>query len=368
MTSFCGPRRSNHRPSAVVSWINSAATTPPCGARWKRCWRRARSWAVSSKVPRPGLVRRRFTSRSRSVLAPSSGLTSCCSRSARGAWASSSWRSSRPGAAAGSRSRSSSPAWTSRQVIARFEAERQALAMMDHPNIARVLDAGDDERRPALLRHGTGQGHPDHQFCDENKLTPRQRLELFIPVCQAIQHAHQKGIIHRDIKPSNVLVTLYDDKPVPKVIDFGVAKAVEPAADREDDVHRSSARSSARCEYMSPEQAEMNALDVDTPQRHLCAGRVAVRAAHRHDAPGKVASAQGRVRRNAAADPGRGAAAAKPRLSSSGRRCRRSRQRGRPSRPSSRAGPRGDRLDRHEVSGEGSLAALRHGQRPGPRR
>ena len=113
----------------------------------------------------------------------------------------------------------------SRQVLARFEAERQALALMDHPNIAKVLDAGTtDSGRPFFVMELV-KGVPITQFCDERQLSPRQRFELFIPVCQAIQHAHQKGIIHRDIKPSNVLVALYDDRPVPKVIDFGVAKA-----------------------------------------------------------------------------------------------------------------------------------------------
>src|SRR5262249_5740314 len=113
----------------------------------------------------------------------------------------------------------------SRAVLARFEAERQALALMDHPNIARVLDAGTtDGGRPFFVMELV-KGTPITRYCDEHKLAPRQRLELFVPVCQAIQHAHQKGIIHRDIKPSNVLVALYDDRPVPKVIDFGVAKA-----------------------------------------------------------------------------------------------------------------------------------------------
>src|SRR5207249_7441343 len=114
-----------------------------------------------------------------------------------------------------------------RQVIARFEAERQALAMMDHLNIARVLDVGaTDTVRPYFVMELV-HGVPITKYCDDNRLTPRQRLELFVPVCQAIQHAHQKGIIHRDIKPSNVMITLYDGKPVPKVIDFGVAKATE---------------------------------------------------------------------------------------------------------------------------------------------
>ena len=112
------------------------------------------------------------------------------------------------------------------QVVARFEAERQALALMDHPNIARVLDAGATESGRPFFVMELVNGIPITEYCDQAQLTPRERLELFVPVCQAIQHAHQKGIIHRDIKPSNVLVTLHDGRPVPKVIDFGVAKAI----------------------------------------------------------------------------------------------------------------------------------------------
>src|SRR5436853_7098252 len=112
-----------------------------------------------------------------------------------------------------------------RQVIARFEAERQALALMDHPNIASVLDAGaTDTGRPYFVMELV-RGIPITGFCDDNRLTARERLELFVAVCQAVQHAHQKGIIHRDLKPNNILVTLHDGVPVPKVIDFGVAKA-----------------------------------------------------------------------------------------------------------------------------------------------
>src|SRR5262245_3983677 len=119
------------------------------------------------------------------------------------------------------------PGMDSKAVLARFEAERQALALMDHPNIARVFDAGAaPDGRPYFVMELV-RGIPITRFCDERKLTLRQRLELLVPVCQAIQHAHQKGVIHRDIKPSNVLVTLYDDKPVPKVIDFGLAKATD---------------------------------------------------------------------------------------------------------------------------------------------
>ena len=114
----------------------------------------------------------------------------------------------------------------SRTVLARFEAERQALALMDHPNIAKVLDGGTTEQgRPFFVMEYV-KGVPITQYCDEARLSVAERLELFVPVCQAVQHAHQKGIIHRDLKPSNMLVCLYDDKPVPKVIDFGLAKAM----------------------------------------------------------------------------------------------------------------------------------------------
>jgi serine/threonine protein kinase len=151
----------------------------------------------------------------------------------------------------------------SAQVIARFEAERQALALMDHPNIAKVLDAGTTESgRPHFVMELV-KGVPITQFCDEHQLTPRQRLELFIPVCQAVQHAHQKGIIHRDLKPSNVLVALYDDQPVPKVIDFGVAKATSQKL-TERTLFTAFGSFIGTLEYMSPEQAKLNALDIDT--------------------------------------------------------------------------------------------------------
>ena len=162
------------------------------------------------------------------------------------------------------------PGMDSGQVIARFEAERQALALMDHQNIARVLDAGTTPGEPGGVCSGRPyfvmelvHGVPITQFCDDRQLSPRQRLELFIPVCQAIQHAHQKGIIHRDIKPSNILVTMYDDKPVPKVIDFGVAKAVEQRL-TEKTLFTQFGALVGTFEYMSPEQAEMNAFGVDT--------------------------------------------------------------------------------------------------------
>src|SRR5947209_7095423 len=151
----------------------------------------------------------------------------------------------------------------SRQVITRFEAERQALALMDHANIARVLDAGTtDAGRPYFVMDLV-KGMPITRYCDAHHLTPRQRLELFIPVCQAVQHAHQKRLIQRDLKPSNVLVALYDGKPVPKVIDFGVAKAAgQPLTEKT--LVTGFGNIVGTLEYMSPEQAELNQLDIDT--------------------------------------------------------------------------------------------------------
>jgi serine/threonine protein kinase/lipopolysaccharide biosynthesis regulator YciM len=154
------------------------------------------------------------------------------------------------------------PGMDSRSVLARFEAERQALALMDHPNIARVLDGGLHDGRPFFVMELV-KGVPITEFCDARKLTPSQRLELFVPVCQAIQHAHQKGIIHRDIKPSNVLVALYDDRPVPKVIDFGVAKATGGTL-TEQTLETAFGGVVGTPQYMSPEQASLNNLDIDT--------------------------------------------------------------------------------------------------------
>ncbi len=151
----------------------------------------------------------------------------------------------------------------SKAVLARFEAERQALALMEHPNIARVLDGGaTPDGRPFFVMELV-KGVPITKFCDARKLTPRQRLELFVPVCQAIQHAHQKGVIHRDIKPSNVLVALYDDTPVPKVIDFGIAKAAGQTL-TEKTLMTGFGSVVGTPEYMSPEQASLNNLDIDT--------------------------------------------------------------------------------------------------------
>ena len=155
------------------------------------------------------------------------------------------------------------PGMDSKQVIARFEAERQALALMNHENIARVFDAGTTNNGRPYFVMELVRGVPITHYCDVNKLAPRNRLELMIQICRAIQHAHQKGIIHRDIKPSNVLVTLYDGRPVPKVIDFGVAKAIQqPLTDKT--MFTRFGQVMGTLEYMSPEQAEMSGLDIDT--------------------------------------------------------------------------------------------------------
>ena len=150
-----------------------------------------------------------------------------------------------------------------KQVIARFEAERQALAMMDHPNIARVLDAGATETGRPYFVMELVRGVSITEYCDKNKLDTRERLDLFTPVCNAVQHAHQKGIIHRDIKPTNVMVTLHDGTPVPKVIDFGIAKAINQRLTEKTLFTRYAVMIGTPA-YMSPEQAEMSELGIDT--------------------------------------------------------------------------------------------------------
>jgi serine/threonine protein kinase/WD40 repeat protein len=150
-----------------------------------------------------------------------------------------------------------------KQVVARFEAERQALALMDHPNIAKVLDAGStDAGRPYFVMELV-RGIPIIEYCDQVKLSIQDRLGLFIKVCHAIQHAHQKGIIHRDIKPSNILITLHDGVPVPRIIDFGIAKATQQEL-TEMTIYTQHHQFIGTPVYMSPEQAEMSGLDIDT--------------------------------------------------------------------------------------------------------
>ena len=154
------------------------------------------------------------------------------------------------------------PGLDSERMLARFDQERQALALMDHPNIAKVLDAGEADGRPYFVMELI-KGVPITEYCDRAKLSPRERLALFVPVCEAVQHAHQKGVVHRDLKPSNILVALYDGRPVPKVIDFGIAKATGARlTDRS--IYTEVGALIGTLEYMAPEQAELNNLDIDT--------------------------------------------------------------------------------------------------------
>jgi serine/threonine protein kinase len=155
------------------------------------------------------------------------------------------------------------PGMDTRQVIARFEAERQALALMDHPNIAKVLDCGETASGRPYSVMELVKGVPITEYCDQNHVPIRQRLALFIDVCHAVQHAHQKGIIHRDIKPANVMIVSHDGTPVPKIIDFGVAKAIgRQLTDKT--VYTQLAQLIGTPLYMSPEQAGQSSLDVDT--------------------------------------------------------------------------------------------------------
>jgi hypothetical protein len=151
----------------------------------------------------------------------------------------------------------------SKSIIARFEAERQALAMMDHPNVAKILDGGLTQAGRPLFVMEYVKGVPITEYCDATRLSVPERLQLFTQVCQAVQHAHQKGIIHRDLKPSNILVAPYDDKPVPKIIDFGLAKAMHQSL-TDKTLHTAHESVLGTPLYMSPEQVQLNNLDVDT--------------------------------------------------------------------------------------------------------
>jgi len=184
------------------------------------------------------------------------------------------------------------PGMDTRQVIARFEAERQALALMDHPNIARVLDAGETANGRPFFVMELVKGVPITQFCDDAQLETRERLELFIAVCQATQHAHQKGVVHRDLKPSNILVTLHDGTPVVKVIDFGVAKATGQQL-TEKTLFTGFSQFIGTPLYMSPEQAALSGLDIDTRRRCLFAGRAAVRTVNWHNTAGEGSDEEG---------------------------------------------------------------------------
>ena len=190
-------------------------------------------------------------------------------------------------------------------VVARFEAERQALALMDHPNIARVLDGGTSPRGRPYFVMELVRGIRITDYCDQNRLTVVQRVELFIKVCQAVQHAHQKGIIHRDLKPSNILVALHDGEPVPKVIDFGIAKATEGRL-TEHTVYTQMNQFIGTPAYMSPEMADMGGARHRHPERHLQSRCPPLRTAGRSHPVRDPGTTLRRGRRHAADDPGPG--------------------------------------------------------------
>ena len=193
--------------------------------------------------------------------APSSGPTSCLRRSARGAWASST-RPSGPGRRKVAL-KIIKPGMDTKRVIARFDAEHQALAMMDHPNIAKVLDGGATESgRPYFVMELVRSGVAITKYCDRERLSVKARLELFVAVCRAVEHAHQKGIIHRDLKPGNVLVTEVDGRPTPKVIDFGVAKATDVKLT--DMSFTDLGEIVGTPAYMAPEQADPSSMNIET--------------------------------------------------------------------------------------------------------
>ena len=194
------------------------------------------------------------------------------------------------------------PGMDTRQVIARFEAERQALALMDHPNIAKVLDAGTTSTGRPYFVMELVKGLPITRYCDESHATLVERLQLFVSVCQAVQHAHQKGVIHRDLKPSNVMIALYDGRPVPKVIDFGVAKATGPKL-TERTLFTEFGAVIGTLEYMSPEQAELNQLDVDTRSDVYSLGVLLYELLDRLDAAGSQTAGEIRPAGTAARNP-----------------------------------------------------------------
>ena len=253
----------------------------------------------------------------------------------------------------------------SRGVLARFDAERQALALMDHPNIARIYDGGLTPAGQPFFVMELVKGVPLTEYCDQERLTVKARLELFVAVCQAVQHAHQKGIIHRDLKPGNVLVTEVDGRPTPKVIDFGVAKATEQKLT--DMSLPDIGAIVGTPTYMSPEQADPSSMDIDTRTDVYALGVMLYELLDRLAADRRQAVPAGRDPGNAA-DGARGRSAAPEHQAEHGRSPAEHRRQS-----EHRASPAGEtvarraRLGGDEGAGEGPHPALRDGERIRPR-
>ena len=260
------------------------------------------------------------------------------------------------------------PGMDTEQVVTRFEAERQALALMDHPGIARVLDAGaTDSGRPFFVMELV-DGVPINEYCDRERLSPRQRLELFVAVCRSIEHAHQKGIIHRDIKPSNVLVTLIDGQAVPKVIDFGVAKAIDQRL-TERTLFTQLGALVGTPEYMSPEQAGDSGAGIDTRSDVYALGVLLYELLTGTTPLGRGTAAGGGLLGGPAADPRGGAAQAEHAAERLGRGARV--DRGMPRHRAGADDPAGAgraRLDHDEGPRERPGAAVCDGPGAGPGR
>ena len=257
------------------------------------------------------------------------------------------------------------PGLDSERMLARFDQERQALALMDHPNIAKVLDAGEAEGRPYFVMELI-KGVPITDYCDRARLSPRERLALFVPVCEAVQHAHQKGVVHRDLKPSNILVALYDGRPVPKVIDFGIAKATGPRlTDRS--IYTEVGALIGTLEYMAPEQAELNNLDIDTRADVYALGAILYELLTGSVPFSRAGASGGRVPRDAAGDPGGRAAAAEHEALEVGDAAERRRRAPHRSAEAGVAHARRAGLDHPEVPGEGPRSAVPGRERAGPR-
>ncbi len=250
------------------------------------------------------------------------------------------------------------PGMDTRTVLARFDSERQALALMDHPHIARVLDAGSTEQGRPFFVMELVKGIPITEYCDRHRLGMPDRLALFRQVCSAVQHAHQKGIIHRDLKPTNILVEAHDDRPVPKVIDFGLAKATSGAKLTEQSLFTAFGSVAGTPAVHGAGAGQLQRPGRRHPGRHLCAGRGPLRAADRLDADPPRDGPAGGARRDAPGDPrGRAADAVEPdqHLRRAARPGGQPPHRARPPEPIRAGRPR---LDRDEGPGQGATSAV----------